>query len=289
MPEGPQVARYARLQARALVGRAVFVDAPSGRSDDVAALFDGATLHGIEAVGKHLLYDFGEDRILHVHLGRFGSFRSGPLPLPDVRGIVRLRMATETHWFELRGAIAVEPFDANRRALLEGRIGPNPLDPAADLDDAYAKIARSRRAIGLLLMDQSIVGGVGNIYRSEVLFLAGVHPLAPGTAVSHEVWVAMWRDLARVMADGAKVGRIVTTHAADRAKPAGVARREDRFYAYHRTGRPCRRCGTPIEEMMLGNRRAFFCPRDQPAPQTSRFPAKREPSVVDASVETTRV
>ncbi len=69
--------------------------------------------------------------------------------------------------------------------------------------------------------------------------------------------------LVRVMAHGAKVGRIVTTRPADPEKKTGVVRRIDRFYVYHRTGLPCRRCGTPIEEMMLGNRRVFYCPTDQ--------------------------
>ncbi|GAC1627527.1 MAG: Fpg/Nei family DNA glycosylase [Vulcanimicrobiaceae bacterium] len=281
MPEGPQVARHARLQARTLVGRPIAVDSPNGRSDDVAALFDGATLRGIEAIGKHLIYDFGDERLLHVHLGRFGNFHTGTMPLPEIRGILRLRMYTDTHWFELRGAIAIEPFDTTRRAALEGRIGPNPLDAAADVDAAYAKIVRSRSAIGTLLMDQSIVGGIGNIYRSEVLFLNGVHPRDPGTTLRREVWHAMWADLARVMADGAKVGRIVTTHAVDRARPRGVARRDDRFYVYHRTGLPCRRCGTAIAEMTLATRRVLYCPHDQP-PQ-SPVPASdaaREPAAV---------
>ena len=264
MPEGPQVARYARLQTEKLADHEINVDAPSGRSEDVASFFDGATLRGIEAIGKHLIYDFGDERLMHVHLGRFGTFHSGDMPAPEIRGIVRLRMWTDRVWFELRGAIAVDIFDNDRRTALGGRIGPNPLDPEADIDLAYRKIIKRRSSIGMLLMDQSIVGGIGNIYRSEVLFLNGVHPLAPGTSLVRKTWKAMWADLVRVMADGAKIGRIVTTHAVDRAKPKGAVRRDDRFYAYHRTGLPCRRCGTAIEEMLVGTRRVFFCPKDQP-------------------------
>ncbi|GAC1304016.1 MAG: Fpg/Nei family DNA glycosylase [Vulcanimicrobiaceae bacterium] len=285
MPEGPQVARYARLQSETLCGRAVRADSPNGRSDDVAALVDRATLRGIEAIGKHLLYDFGEDRLLHVHLGRFGNFHQGTMPLPEVRGVLRFRLYTETDWFELRGAIAIEIYDAAMRGLLERRIGPNPLDPAANAKRAYEKIVASRTAIGLQMMDQSIVAGIGNIYRSEVLFLNGVDPRDPGPTLARGTWRAIWKDLARLMAHGAEVGRIVTTWPKDRAKPTGPVRRDDRFYVYHRTGLPCRRCGTLVCENELGKRRAFWCPRCQPASTaeaaatpTARAKATRKPA-----------
>ena len=264
MPEGPQVARYARLQSEKLCGHPVRADSPNGRADDVAALIDGATLLGIEAVGKHLLYDFGEDRLLHVHLGRFGNFHQGAMPLPEVRGVLRFRLYTASDWFELRGAIAIEIYDAAMRDLLEGRIGPNPLDPAAKPKRAYDKIVASRTAIGLQMMDQSIVAGIGNIYRSEALFLSGIDPRDPGPTLTLKTWRAIWKDLARLMLHGADVGRIVTTWPKDRTKATGPVRRNDRFYVYHRTGLPCRRCGTLVCEHELGKRRVFWCPQCQP-------------------------
>ncbi|GAC1452636.1 MAG: Fpg/Nei family DNA glycosylase [Vulcanimicrobiaceae bacterium] len=279
MPEGPQVARYARLQGEKLCGKIVRADSPNGRSDDVAALIDGATLRGIEAIGKHLLYDFGEDRVLHVHLGRFGNFHQGAMPLPEIRGIVRLRLFTDTDWFELRGAIAVETYDATMRALLEQRIGPNPLDADADPKRAYDRIVASRTAIGLQMMDQAIVGGIGNIYRSEVLFLNGVNPRDPGPTLARKTWRAIWKDLARVMAHGAVVGRIVTTWPEDRSKPTGAVRREDRFYVYHRTGLPCRRCGTLVLSEELGKRSVFWCPQCQPAAVAKALPIRPKKGV----------
>ena len=266
MPEGPQVARYARMQAEYLVRKRVRADSPNGRSDEVAALIDGKTLRGIEAIGKHLLYDFGLDRTLHVHLGRFGNFDDGPMPLPEPKGILRFRLYTVKHWFELRGAIAIELFDTSMRELLSARIGPNPLDEAADPAVAYAKIAKSRAPVGLLLMDQSVVAGIGNIYRSEILFMHGVHPRTPGNALPKSIWRAMWEDLARLMADAVRGGHIVTTAAQDRDKPTGAARRTDRFYVYRRDGLACRWCGSLVEAGTLGNRNVFWCPHDQPEP-----------------------
>jgi endonuclease-8 len=270
MPEGPQVARYARIQRDVLLGKRVHVDSPNGRSDDVSEILDGLVLRAIEPIGKHLLYDFGKERYLHVHLGRFGNFHSGAMPLPEPRGTLRLRMYTSTHWFELRGAIAIELFDDDRKASLVARIGPSPLDPDADPNLAYEKIVKSDAPIGLLLMDQSIVAGIGNIYRSEILFMHGVHPKSPGRSLDATTWAAMWRDLVRVMKAGERVGRIVTTNPADRAKPKGPVRREDRFYVYRRTGLPCRRCGTAIETGLMATRNVFWCPHDQVRAEATR-------------------
>lgn len=263
MPEGPQVARMARMQAPHLVGKRIRADSPDGRSDEVAALIDGKRLRGIESVGKHLLYDFGLDRYLHVHLGRFGKFVDGAMPLPEPRGVLRFRMYTAAHWYELRGAIAIELYDAAARALLEGRIGPNPLDPAADPSRAFEKIRKSRSPIATLVMDQSIVAGVGNIYRSEVLFLNRVDPALPGTALDKKTWKKMWRDFQRLMADGAEIGRIVTTWPKDRQKKTGAVKASDRFYVYHRDGLPCRWCGTLVKTGTFANRNVYWCPHDQ--------------------------
>ena len=258
------MARYARLQRDVLLNKRVRVDSPNGRSDDVSDMLDGLVLRGIEPIGKHLLYDFGKERYLHVHLGRFGNFHFGEMPLPEPRGTLRLRMYTRTHWFELRGAIAIEMFDDERKAALEARIGPSPLDANADPKLAYEKIVASDAPIGLLLMDQSIVAGIGNIYRSEILFMHGVHPKNPGTSLDKKTWAGIWRDLVRVMRDGERIGRIVTTDPADRTKPKGAVRATDRFYVYRRTGLPCRRCGTAIETGLMATRNAFWCPHDQP-------------------------
>jgi endonuclease-8 len=227
-------------------------------------LIDGRRVRAVDAVGKHLLYVFSKNRILHVHLGRFGHFDEGPLPLPEPHGILRFRMYTKEYWYELRGAIAIDIYDAAERTALEARIGPNPLDPADSPTPAFARVVKSKTPIGVLLMDQSVIAGVGNIYRSEVLFLNRVHPKTPGTELSAKTWRAIWKDLVRLMADGARVRRIVTTWPKDRAKPQGPVRRDDRFYVYHREGLPCRHCGAPIRSATLANRSVFWCPVDQP-------------------------
>ena len=238
---------------------------PNGRSDAVAQTIDGKRLRTVEALGKHLFYVFGADTQLHIHLGRFGNFHEGELPLPEIRGILRLRLWNAKRWLELRGAITIEVIDRAQRARIGERIGSDPLDDDADPALAYAKIVKSRSPIGLLLMDQSVVSGIGNIYRSELLFRHGVHPRRPGNAVSRATWNAMWRDMRTLMDDAVVRGRIVTTDPAERRYPkrANVAS-EDRFYAYHRAGKPCRRCGTTILTDTIATRNVYWCPKDQP-------------------------
>ncbi len=265
MPEGPQVHLVAREQSRVFARKRLSVDSPDGRSDDVAAILDGRVLKRIDAVGKHLFYVFAADAQLHVHLGRFGGFDEGPMPLPDPRGMLRLRICTKTRWAELRGAIAIELLTAAERRTIEARIGPDPLNED-DPEPGFLKIRKSRSAVGSLLMDQSVLAGIGNIYRSEILFRHRTNPFDPGTSLPHERLVAMWTDLDRIMRENMDGGgRIVTTDLADRRSKGKRVARDDRFYVYHRHGKPCRRCGTTIERRLLGARAVFWCPVCQSA------------------------
>ena len=91
MPEGNEIHRWAERHAAAFAGKTVRVDGPQGRFTD-SDLLDGRKLRGVRAVGKHLGYDFGKDRILHVHLGLQGDFTEGSGALPAVKGALRLRM-----------------------------------------------------------------------------------------------------------------------------------------------------------------------------------------------------
>src|SRR6185295_10926464 len=102
----------------------------------------------------------------------------------------------------------------------------------------WQRIRRSRVAIGILLMDQSVLAGVGNVYRAEVLYRALIDPHRPGRDVSHDEWRALWRDLVTLMKAGLRAGRIITTRPADRDR-GGRVRTEDAHYVYRRTGLPC--------------------------------------------------
>jgi endonuclease-8 len=238
MPEGNEVHRFRDRQAAIFIGRAVRADSPSGQFQD-AALLDGRKLRGIVAHGKHLGYDFGRDLILHVHLGRFGDFTEGKMPLAEPKGALRLRISTKTDWLELRGPSDCSIYDQGKWDKLMARLGPDPLEKGSDPKPAFAVIANSKAPIGLLLMDQSVISGVGNIYRAELLYRARLSPFRIGSQVDLKVLRAIWKDAMKLMADGMIDRRIVTTRAKDRPHPRSPAERGEVHYVYRRHGKPC--------------------------------------------------
>jgi endonuclease-8 len=264
MPEGNELHRHAQWQGDWFSGRVVSVDAPNGRFAEGAARLNRCKLRSVEAYGKHLFYDFGPGRQLHVHLGLYGKYKSGDMPYPEMKGMLRLRIHSKEHWLELRGPTACDVLADEARATLLGRIGPDPLRPDADAKLAVSRIRKSRVAIGALLMDQSVISGIGNIYRAELLYRARLHPLTHGNAVSARILQKLWIDAKTLMAEGMVDRRIVTTRPADRPHPKGRARRFETHYVYRRKGLPCFICGTEIQMKPFVGRKLYWCPGCQP-------------------------
>jgi endonuclease VIII len=265
VPEGHTIHRLARDHGPLLVGRPVRASSPQGRFADGAALLDGRRIERIEPYGKHLFYGFEAGHVLHVHLGLYGAFTRGTGAPPEPRGALRLRLTTDEHWVDLRGPTACEVLMPPGRDAVLARLGPDPLRRGADPAVAFRRLSGSRRAVGELLMDQSVLAGVGNVYRAEVLFRAAMSPFRPGRDVSSDVWSALWDDLRTLMQAGVRAGHIVTTDRAHRERRSGPARREDRFYVYRRAGAPCRRCGTEVRTAVMAGRNLFWCPHCQAA------------------------
>ncbi|HEY4604688.1 MAG TPA: DNA-formamidopyrimidine glycosylase family protein [Blastococcus sp.] len=264
MPEGHTLYRLARAQQRTFAGRPVHVTSPQGRFAAGAALLDGRVLREVFSYGKHLFADFGGDT-LHVHLGLYGSFAGGTGDPPPVKGALRMRWIADGPdgarvWADLRGPTTYEVLAAPEVAAILARLGPDPLRPRTDGTLAYRRIARSRTAIGALLMDQSVLAGVGNVYRAELLFRHGVSPFRPGRAVDAGLWRAMWADLVTLMRAGVRLGRIVTTRPEDRTRRRGTVQGDDAHYVYRRTGLPCRICGSGIRTELMAGRNLYWCP-----------------------------
>src|SRR3954466_1768820 len=268
MPEGHTLYRLAREQTRLFVGRPVHVTSPQGRFAAGAALLDGRVLESVVSHGKHLFAAFGPDT-LHVHLGLYGSFAGGVGTAPAPKGALRMRWEGPGPdgsgvWSDLRGPTACEVLAAPEVATVLARLGPDPLRRRADPLVAHRRIARSRTAIGALLMDQSVLAGVGNVYRAELLFRHGVSPFRPGRGVDGEAWAGMWTDLVTLMKAGVRQGRIVTTRPEHRSRRRGPGEREAAPYVYRRTGLPCRVCGTEVRTEVMVGRNLYWCPVCQP-------------------------
>jgi endonuclease VIII len=269
VPEGHTLYRLAREQTQLFVGRPVHVTSPQGRFEAAAALVDGRVLDGVRSYGKHLLARFGGDTV-HVHLGLYGSFTTGTGTPPPARGALRMRWVADGPdgagvWTDLRGPTACELLTRPEVAAILARLGPDPLRPRADGGRAHLRIARSRTALGALLMDQTVLAGVGNVYRAELLFRHGISPFRPGRDVDEALWGRMWADLVALMRHGVRVGRIVTTRPEHRARRRGTPDREDSHYVYRRTGEPCRVCGTEVRTEVMVGRNLYWCPTCQAA------------------------
>jgi DNA-formamidopyrimidine glycosylase len=268
MPEGHTLHRLATSLSDAFAGGPVRVSSPQGRFAADAALLDGEQLLAAESAGKHLFVEFPGDRFIHVHLGLIGKFDVLPGPVGEPVGQVRLRLQNDTSYADLRGAILCDLVGRAKHDAVIGALGPDPLRPDADPMAAWARIGKSNRPIGDLLMDQKVLAGVGNVYRAEVLFRHRINPLRPGNTLRVGQFRAMWDDLVELMTEGVRTGRIDTVRPEHTPEAMGRPPRADdhggEVYVYRRTGQPCLVCGTKVRTRELVGRNLFWCSRCQP-------------------------
>lgn len=269
MPEGHTLHRLAALHRRRYVGKPVSVTSPQGRFVTSAEIVDGRVLERAEAYGKHLFHTWGPDLVVHVHLGLYGKFSNLAVPAAEPRGLVRMRMVGPTHYADLRGPTACELITDAEADAVRARLGADPLRADADPDRAWARISRSRAPLATLLMDQTVIAGVGNVYRAEALFRHGLDPQLPGKRLTRAQWDVLWADLVALLRDGVKRGKIETLRSEHDPRLLAPADRgalcARKVYAYRRAGQPCLVCGTPIAHAPHLARNLFWCPTCQPA------------------------
>lgn len=287
MPEGDTIHKLAARVGPLLIGQPLVRVTTQG----LARAATGRTVTAVSAHGKHLLIELDDGSYVRTHLGMYGRQRSYPRAEGEAvvarmsPGRATLVLVTAAHVLIWIGARQVEI--AARRAPHHGgaiaSLGPDLL--ADDFDPAVAAAraaAQPHRRIADVLLDQRVAAGIGNVYKSEVLFLHGVDPRTRVGTLTVELLTAIYETAREVMRDNLGPGPRTT-----RDKLAGDRPGDDRYFVYGRSGKPCRRCatahvgqsgpgarpagagaGAPIECYALGEppRWTWSCPRCQPPP-----------------------
>jgi endonuclease-8 len=276
MPEGDTIFRAAQALQRALAGNLVTrfcsVFPQLNRVDDDAPIA-GRTVERVEARGKHLLIWLSGDLALRTHMRMSGSWHLYRPGESWQRPASQLRISIETANFH---ALAFSVYDAewlSEKTLLRSpvaRLGPDLLGREFDAAQAAQRI---RGAVGRpicdAILDQRVLAGIGNVYKSELLFLTRLHPLRAAETVDAEAIDALVRLASKLLQSNvgpAADGGIVTYRGMRRT--TARANPGERLWVYGRAGQPCRECGAAICSAMLGQhvRRTYWCPRCQAGP-----------------------
>ncbi len=273
MPELPEVETVRRSLAPHVIGRRIV--AVQGRSVRLRAGLDpeewraavvGTTVAGLSRRGKYLLADFGRATGV-IHLGMSGRLALVRSRVPCVAHThLRLRFADalELRFIDPRrfGMAVVMDAAAARTLPALADLGIDALE--GEIDDALvAAAARSAAPIRSLLLDQTVLAGLGNIYANEALARAGIHPLRPASSLARRRVVRLAVEVKAVLRDAVAAGGTTLEDGgfSDAAGNAGYFAVQ--LGVYGREGQPCPRCGTTIQRQVAGGRSAFFCPRCQ--------------------------
>jgi endonuclease-8 len=221
----------------------------------------------LDSRGEDSLTSIGAPRVTRLRMSESEKLEPGADTFPpDPIGAVRVRLLTKDTVADLRGPTACEVLRSDEVQAVIGKLGPDPLvdSPKAGEERFVAAVRKKSTPIGLLLMDQGVVSGIGNVYRAELLFRARLDPHTPGKDVPEETVRALWKDWTKLLKIGVQTGQMMTMDGLGKKQyAAALASRDDRHWVYHRTGLPCRVCGTPIVMEMAAGRKLYFCPVDQ--------------------------
>ena len=279
MPELPEVETYVRELEPQLAGRRVVqahVSWPRTVAEPSAPEFEsaiaGAVFERFGRRGKYMLLGLQDGRTLIVHLrmtGKFEVLPAGTTPDKHVHVTMELDDGRRIHFQDTRkfGRIWLTG-DANR---VLAKLGPEPLGDDFTAEYLASRLAERKASVKAVILDQSVVAGVGNIYADEALYRARIHPARPGanlTSVEIEnLRTAIVEILARAIElQGSTLGTsCLQNYSRPGGQPGGF---QEEHYVFRRTGEPCVRCGTPIERIVITQRGTHFCLVCQPAQET---------------------
>jgi endonuclease-8 len=265
MPEGQVSHRNARRFTAALAGRSlVRIDVPEPRlaPQRIPERLAGDTVTTVDAVGKHHLFRFGSGRVLHSHLAMSGKWRIAAADRVPVPGRLWIALWTDEYVVSQYNGPRLRLYEPGEPIPAVTGVGPDLLDrsrdPSATAVRGFASVDPST-PVGVALMDQRVMSGIGNVYRSETLFLCGVDPWRTVATLGANESAALGETGSRLLAEGASRPGPIRTY-----RPPNPTSRE-RTWVYGRRGLPCRRCGTAVRSRGMGdaNRTVYWCPTCQ--------------------------
>ena len=275
MPEMPEVEIIRRYLDKMAAGKKIMdLDIRLPRMikwpdiEGFRALVTGRTIKAMNRRGKYLLLelDNGNEVVFHLRMtGRLVYEPTGKTSDSHARVIFHLQGGASLVYGDTRTLGTIHGIRPEERAMLKGlaEMGPEPL--SAEFTPAYLYETASRRKVAIksFLLNQKYIGGIGNIYADEALFLAGIHPLRPAQSLSWEECERLWESVNKVIAAGIEDGG--TTFRDYQNGEGGQGSHQEHLYVYGRKGEPCRSCGRPIERITVGGRGTHFCPKCQEA------------------------
>jgi formamidopyrimidine-DNA glycosylase len=267
MPELPEVETIKNellphVLGRTITGLDIFweriVRQPS--LEEFRSLVIGKKITGLSRRGKYLFFHLSGGRVLVMHMKMTGSLLVDPSDTRFTRAILHLDNGVAVHFWDPR-KFGVMWLEGNTGAVT-GQLGPEPLDEDFTTE-RLAEILRNRTApVKPVLLDQSVIAGIGNMYADEALFEARIHPARPAESLSREEVEQLYRAIRHVLQKALKMkGASVRNYIRPDGTP-GTA--HDEFNVAHGVGKKCPRCGAPIERIVLRGRGTYFCPVCQP-------------------------
>jgi formamidopyrimidine-DNA glycosylase len=246
---------------------------PNTSEDDMDSTLSGKAVVGVDRRGKYLLLEFDDDVWVTVHRKMSGNLllqRGQDARQLHTHLVITLDNGDDLRFVDARKFGRVYLFHSRDQLtdFLAERLGP---DSLTELDPELlaAKLRGRKGRIKSLLLDQAFLAGVGNLYADEALWVARLHPLRTADSLSVREVKRLAEAIRQVLVLGIeRRGTSFSTYLNSDGTPG---ENQDHLNAYGREGQPCPRCGRPIRRIVIGQRSAFFCPREQVLPSTPKY------------------
>ena len=273
MPEMPEVEIIRRYLDTQVAGKTIMnLDIRLPRMikwpdvEGFRALVTGRTIKGMNRRGKYLLMELDNDSKVVFHLrmtGRLVYEPTGETSDHHARVIFHLQDGASLVYGDTRTLGTIHGLKPQKSGMLKGlaEMGPEPLSAEFTAEYLYKTANQRKVAIKSFLLNQKYIGGIGNIYADEALFLARIHPKRQANSLTQSECSSLWESVNKVIAAGIADGG--TTFRDYQNGEGGKGSHQEHLYVYGRKGEQCRNCGAVIERITVGGRGTHFCPNCQ--------------------------